>query len=302
MTRYSKLSARAIVNGMATKPKRGLGAGLGTLIPQSFDGSLLLNEDERIHKVLLADVEPNKNQPRRHFDEESMQELASSIKQHGILQPIIVAPQGQGGYQIIAGERRWRAASMAGLKSVPVIVRTLQEQAKLELAIIENVQRVDLAPLEQAVSIEKLHQQFGLSYDAIAKQLGKATSTVNNIVRLLHLPTEAQEALNTKIITEGHARAILSLKNDPAVQKQLLDAIIKNSWNVREAERFVTAHKSGHVANAAKERVQTETPETRALATRLHVPVHVKRTAKGGRLEITFTSDEELQRIIEQLT
>ena len=286
---------------MATKPKRGLGAGLGTLIPQSFDNSLLLNEDERIQKVALTDIGPNKDQPRRHFDEEMLQELAASIKIHGILQPIVVAPHGQGKYQIIAGERRWRAADMAGLKNVPVIVRTLEEQAKLELAIIENVQRVDLAPLEQAVSIEKLHVQFGLSYDAIAKQLGKANSTVNNIVRLLQLPTEAQEALNTKSITEGHARAILALKDSPVAQKELLDAIIKNGWTVREAERFVTAHKAGHLVKSAKERVQTETPETKALATRLNTPVRVKRTAKGGRLEITFTSDEELQRIIQQL-
>ncbi len=286
---------------MATKPKRGLGAGLGTLIPQSFDNSLLLNEDERIQKIALTDIEQNKDQPRRQFDEESLQELAASIKSHGILQPIVVAPHGQGKYQIIAGERRWRAAAIAELKSVPVIVRTLQEQAKLELAIIENVQRVDLAPLEQAISIEKLHQQFGLSYDTIAKQLGKANSTVNNIVRLLHLPTEAQEALNTKSITEGHARAILALKDNPNAQKQLLEAIIKNGWSVREAERFVTAHKAGHQAKAAKERVQTETPETKALSTRLNTPVRVKRTAKGGRLEISFTSDDELQRIIQQL-
>lgn len=287
---------------MATKPKRGLGAGLGTLIPQSFDNSLLLNEDERVQKITHADIEPNKDQPRRHFDEEALQELAVSIKQHGILQPIVVAPHNKGKYQIIAGERRWRAAAIAGLTSVPVIVRTLQEQSKLELAIIENVQRVDLAPLEQALSIEKLHQQFGLSYDAIAKQLGKANSTVNNIVRLLQLPSEAQEALSTKNITEGHARAILALKDNPEAQQALLQAILKNGWSVREAERFVTAHKAGHQAKAAKQRVQTETPETKALATRLNTPVKVKRTAKGGRLEIAFSSDDELQRIIEQLS
>lgn len=286
---------------MATKPKRGLGAGLGTLIPQTFDNSILLNEDERIQKVAHGDVEPNKDQPRRNFDDEALQELAGSIKVHGILQPLVVAPHTNGKYQIIAGERRWRAAGMAGLKTVPVIVRTLQEQAKLEISIIENVQRVDLSPLEQAVSIEKLHQQFGLPYEGIAKQLGKATSTVNNIVRLLQLPTEAREALNTKIITEGHARAILALKDNPAAQQQLLAAIVKNAWSVREAERFVTAHKAGHQAQAAKARVQTETPETKALATRLQVPVRVKRTAKGGRLEIVFSSDEELQRIIRQL-
>jgi len=286
---------------MAQTPKRGLGAGLGTLIPQSFDSSLLLNEDERIQKVAHASVTPNKDQPRRHFDETALQELAESIKTHGILQPIVVAPIADGKYQIIAGERRWRAAALANVKTVPVIVRTLKEQAQLEIAIIENVQRVDLSPLEQAVSIERLHQQFGLAYEAIAKQLGKANSTVNNIVRLLQLPTAAREALNTKSITEGHARAILALKDDAVAQKQLLQAIIRNGWSVREAERFVTAHKAGHQAPAARQRVQTQTPETQALATRLKTDVRVKRTAKGGRLEIAFTSDEDLQRIIEQL-
>jgi ParB family chromosome partitioning protein len=287
---------------MAQTPKRGLGAGLGTLIPQSFDSSLLLNEDERIQKVAHADVAPNKDQPRRHFDETALQELAESIKTHGILQPLVVAPIADGKYQIIAGERRWRAAALANVKTVPVIVRTLKEQAQLEIAIIENVQRVDLSPLEQAVSIERLHQQFGLAYEAIAKQLGKANSTVNNIVRLLQLPKAAQEALNTKSISEGHARAVLALKDDAVAQKQLLQAIIKNGWSVREAERFVTAHKAGHQAKAARERVQTQTPETEALANRLKTGVRIKRTAKGGRLEIAFTSDDDLQRIVSQLS
>lgn len=271
-------------------------------MPQSFDSSLLLNEDERIQKVAHSNVRANKDQPRRQFDQVALNELAESIQKHGILQPIVVAPLGAGTYQIIAGERRWRAAAIAGQKQVPVIVRTLKEQQQLEIAIIENVQRVDLSPLEQALSIEKLHQQFGLPYDAIAKQLGKATSTVNNIVRLLQLPPAVQEALNNKTITEGHARAILSLKNVPDVQTQLLEAIVKNQWSVREAERFVTAHKAGHAEKAAKQRVQTETPETIALASRLNTKVHVKRTAKGGRIEISFTDDEQLTAIISQLS
>ena len=286
---------------MAQKAKRGLGSGLGTLIPQSFDSSLLLNEDERIQKVALESVTPNVDQPRRQFDDDALAELAASIKLHGILQPIVVASNGAGSYEIIAGERRWRAAGIAGLKTVPVIVRSLLQQQRLELAIIENVQRVDLSPLEQALSYETLHQQFGLAYDTIAKQIGKANSTVNNIVRLLQLPKAAQEALNTKTITEGHGRAILALKDDAVAQKQLLAAIIKNGWSVREAERFVTAYKAGHQTKSAKTRVQTETPETKALAERLKTNVRIKRTAKGGRLEIAFSSDDELQRIVAQL-
>jgi ParB family transcriptional regulator, chromosome partitioning protein len=286
---------------MAKTPKRGLGSGLGTLIPQSFDASLLLSEDERIQKVAHDRVVPNADQPRRQFDEQALDELASSIKTHGILQPIVVAPTNDDNYQIIAGERRWRAAKRAGIKQVPVIVRTLKEQAQLEISIIENVQRVDLSPLEQAVSIEKLHQQFGLGYDAIAMQLGKANSTVNNIVRLLQLPDAAREALNTKKISEGHARAILALKSSPESQQSLLESIIKHGWSVREAERYVTAHKAGHETPAATQRVQTETPETKALSERLGTNVRIKRTAKGGRLEIVFGTDDDLNRIIEQL-
>lgn len=287
---------------MAQTTKRGLGAGLGTLIPKDFDNSLLLKEDERVQKVAHTSVHPNEDQPRKHFDEDQLNELASSIKNHGILQPLVVSPGKEADtYQIIAGERRWRAAKLANIQQVPVIVRTLKEQAQLEIAIIENVQRVDLSPLEQASSIEKLHQQFGLSYDAISRQLGKANSTVNNIVRLLQLPIPAQQALSTKIISEGHARAILSLKDNPPAQSELLESIIKNNWSVREAERFVTAHKAGHQATAAKQRVHTETPETKALSARLNTKVQVTRTARGGRLEINFKDDNELTRIVGQL-
>lgn len=282
--------------------KRGLGAGLGTLIPQNFDSSILLNEDERIHKLAIERVVPNAEQPRRHFDETALAELATSVKTHGILQPIVVTPHGEQ-YQIIAGERRWRAAKLAGLKQIPAIVRSLKELEQLEIAIVENVQRVDLSPLEQAVSVERLHQQFNLSYEAIAKKLGKANSTVNNIVRLLQLPQEAQTALNTKSITEGHARAILALKDQPLAQATLLRNIVDNGWSVRQAERYVTSLKQGAPDETqAKARVATETAETKALSTRLKTPVHITRTAKGGRLEISFSSDDELARIITSLS
>ena len=273
------------------------------MLPQSFDSSLLLNEDERVQKLALEQLTPTADQPRRQFDEQALAELAESIRAHGILQPLVVAPGKKNeAYRIIAGERRYRAAKLAGLTQVPVIVRTLKEQAELEVAIIENVQRVDLSPLEQAMSIERLHQQFGLSYDAIAKQLGKANSTVNNIVRLLQLPEAAQAALNTKKISEGHARAILSLKQDTIAQEQLLKAIQEHSWSVREAERFVTAHKAGHQApQAAKQRVHTETPETKALSARFNTQVQIRRTAKGGRIEITFGSDDDLQQLLGRL-
>lgn len=281
---------------------RGLGKGFDTLLPQNFDTSLLLTDDDRIQKIDLDKIHPNKDQPRTHFDEEALAQLASSIKQFGILQPLVVTPLADGQYEIIAGERRWRASKIAGLDKVPVIVRSTKELEKLEIALIENVQRVDLSPLEQAVSIERLHQQFNMNYDAIAKRLGKAPSTINNIVRLLQLPASAREALVGKKITEGHARAILALKDAPEKQEELLANIVNQGWNVRQAERYVTSHKAGiQDKKTVKTRVDTETKETKALGKRLQTKVHIRRTAKGGKLELKFTSDEDLERLLSLL-
>lgn len=277
----------------------GLGRGFEALLPQNFDTSMLEVDEGRIQKVEIEKIKPNENQPRTHFDEESLQQLASSIEQYGILQPLVVTPVRDGKYSIIAGERRWRASKLAGLSKVPVIVRTTQELEQLEIALIENVQRVDLSPLEQAVSIERLHQQFSMNYDKIAKRLGKASSTINNIVRLLQLTPEARDALHEKKITEGHARAILALKDAPDMQAELLKSIVAQGWSVRQAERYVTSHKDGiHDTKKVVARVNTETRETKALSKRLSTPVHIRRTAKGGKLELKFTSEEELERLM----
>lgn len=286
---------------MSTAKKSGLGKGFDALIPQDFDKSLLFDDQERVQKIALKDLTPNPNQPRQHFDKEALEQLADSIKTYGVLQPLVVTPQ-NGGYAIIAGERRWRASQLAGLEKVPAIVRTTQELEQLEIAIVENVQRVDLSPLEQAVSIERLHQQFNMTYEAVAKRLGKATSTVNNIVRLLQLPEAARQALSEKKITEGHARAILALKDLPEKQAELLNAIIKKDWSVRQAERFVVSVKEGYKdKKATKARMQTETPATKKLSKRLGAPVHIRRMAKGGKLEIAFKSDEELEKVLDAL-
>lgn len=287
---------------MASTQKRGLGKGFGALIPQDFDKALLLDEQERVQKLAIASIVPNSAQPRQHFDEAALQELAESIQQHGILLPLVVTHVADGTYRIVAGERRWRAAKIAKLATVPAIVRSLKELEELEIALVENVQRVDLSPLEQALSIERLRQQFNLSHEAIAKRLGKATSTISNIARLMQLSPEAKEALATKKISEGHARALLALKEQPEQQAQLLQAIQEHNWSVRQAERYVTSVKAGVKEDtAAKARVDTETPQTKALASRFKAPVHIRRTARGGRLEITFTSDDELNRIISLL-
>ncbi|HYH74459.1 MAG TPA: ParB/RepB/Spo0J family partition protein [Candidatus Saccharimonadales bacterium] len=282
--------------------KSGLGRGFDALIPQDFDKSLVFDDQERVQKIAVEDLEPNPDQPRQYFDQQALEQLAASIKNHGILQPLVVTPAKGSKYHIVAGERRWRASQLAKLAKVPVIVRTTKELERLEIAIVENVQRVDLSPLEQAVSIERLHQQFSMNYEAIAGRLGKATSTVNNIVRLLQLPEAAQVALREQKISEGHARSILALKQLPEKQHELLEAIIKQGWSVRQAERFVVSVKEGFKdKKATKERMKTETPATKKLSQKIGAPVQIRRMAKGGKLEIVFKSDDQLDAIIKLL-
>ncbi len=288
---------------MSQTPKRGLGRGFESLLPTDFDKSILLTKEDRVEKIAVAKLQASPYQPRKHFDEAALKELAESIKRHGVVQPLVVTPAGKDGvYTLLAGERRWRAAKIAKLSDVPALIRTSKELEQMEIALIENVQRVDLSPLEQAVSIERLHEQFSLSYDEIAKRLGKANSTVNNTVRLLRLPEAAREALAAGRISEGHARAILALKGDTERQAYLLKTITEQGWSVRQAERFVTSVKAGTKdVKKTHEHVATETPATRTLSKKLGAPVTVRRTARGGKLEISFKSDDELARLINQL-
>lgn len=279
----------------------GLGRGFGSLIPQSLDVATLVEDGERVVQLAVETVVPNPGQPRTVFDEAALEELAASIKQYGILQPLVVTREGAA-YHIIAGERRWRAAQLAQLKTVPALVRTAHEQEKLELAILENVQRVDLSPLEQAVSIERLHQQFNLTYAEIGKRLGKAETTVHNTVRLLQLPEDARTALATGQITEGHARQVLALKDMPEYQAELTRLIVRNGWSVRQTERYVSSLKAGVRERArAEERVSGDTPETKRLSKRFGTTVRIHRTAKGGRVEIAFTSDDQLAKLLADL-
>lgn len=285
---------------MAVK-QTGLGRGFGSLIPQNFDAGLLVDESERVQKLAVELLVPNPDQPRSIFDEQALKELAESIKRYGVVQPLVASPDGNT-YRIIAGERRWRASQIAGLKTVPVLVRTSKELEQLEIALVENVQRVDLSPLEQAVSIERLHQQFNLTYQVIAQRLGKAETTVNNIVRLLQLPEDARKALISREISEGHARQILALKNMPEKQTELLKLIIQNGWSVRQSERFVGSIKDGFKeSQATVARMQPETPETKRLGQRYGTTVRIHRTAKGGRVEIAFASDEQLNQLLQDL-
>ncbi len=286
--------------------KKGLGRGFDTLLPQNFDTDILLDNSERIQNISISEISANSEQPRQHFDEKALEELASSIKQFGILQPLVVT-QHDGGYQIIAGERRWRAAKKAGLKTVPAIVRSSQELERLEIALVENVQRVDLSPLEQAVSIERLHQQFNMEYADIAKRLGKATTTVHNSVRLLQLPESARQALHENRISEGHARSILALKLLPQKQQELLESIQKYSWSVRQAEQFVIAAKKASESENNEQKTEKahmapSNKHTEALSKIINKPVTIKRMARGGRIEIHFGDDRECTDILETLT
>lgn len=284
---------------MSAKKMTGLGKGFAALMPDNFDKDILIDEGEKVISIELDRIRPNTEQPRQHFDQEALEQLAQSISRHGVVQPIVVTPANDSTYIIIAGERRWRASHLAKLTKIPALVRTHKELEQLEIALIENVQRVDLSPLEQARSIERLHQQFNVSYESIAKRLGKAPSTINNIVRLLQLPKDALQVLSEGKITEGHARAILALKQQPDRQQELLQSIVTHDWSVRQAERFVQSIKAGiQESKVVRARVKTETMETKRLGKRLGAPVHIKRTAKGGKLEITFKSDEELARIM----
>lgn len=289
---------------MSAKKQSGLGRGFESLIPtdildESFDPTAAGEQMSELRHVKRESVKPDPYQPRRYFDEEALEELAVSVREHGIIQPLVVTPA-KDGYQIVAGERRWRAAGMANLEKVPVIVRTLSEQHKLELALIENLQRRDLNPLETATAYLKLHTQFSMTYEDIGHRVGgKAVSTISNILRLLQLPTDAKEALVVGAISEGHARQILAL-DDEAAQAELLGLIQKHGWSVRKAEQYVVGYKRGERTEAKQSGIKhtrKETTFTKQLAKQLSLPVVQKTTAKGGQIIISYSSDEELDEL-----
>lgn len=288
--------------------KSGLGRGFGSLIPEDiiqdeFDPTA--DQDRRISsskQLLIRDIIPDPSQPRKKFEAESLNELSQSVKEHGILQPIVVVREGDK-FKIVAGERRWRAAKQAGLSKLPAIVRDLTDQAQLEIALIENVQREDLSPLEMATAFLKLQEQFNLTMGDIGKRVGKAQSTVSNVKRLLKLPDAAKRALNDLRISEQHARAILALDGEPKKQQELLDLILRHGWSATRSEQFVTAYKSGaETPTEAVRRTETVTPETKKISDSIKAPVTIRRMAKGGRLIITFKDDKDYDRLTDLLS
>jgi ParB family chromosome partitioning protein len=287
---------------------RGLGRGFDSLIPtnvldEAFD--VTSTEDKAVSELrnlAVGVIGPNPHQPRRLFEPVALQELANSIKEHGVLQPIVVTEAEGGKFELVAGERRWRASQMAGLTEIPALVRTYTDQHKLELALIENLNREDLNPLEIATAYLKLQQQFNMTLEEIGKRAGgKAVSTVSNSLRLLSLPENAKTALIKGEISEGHARQIVAIQ-EPDVQQELLDLIIQNGWSVRKTEQFVIGYKEGKKdKQKAAAKTRSETPATEALAKRLGTKVAIRNMAHGGRLIIEFKSDDDLDRITKLL-
>ncbi len=277
---------------------RGLGRGFDSLIPTTTEPEFDPIPDDRaaIAEVDPKLIDPNPHQPRTNFSQSAIDALASSIKEHGILQPLVAQVRGER-YELIAGERRLRAAKQLKLKSVPVIVRSFDEQQSLELALVENIQREELNPIETAAAYQKLIDQFNLNATEIAKKIGRDISTIKNTIRLLGLPLEAKRALAEGKISEGHARSILGTPADQ--QQTLLDSIIKNSWTVRMAEEFARDAKKSKVSPS---QVTSEDVRTKALSKKLKTTVQIQKRAKGGRLLVHYQDDEDLERIIKQLS
>jgi len=286
--------------------KKGLGRSFDSLIPtelldESFDPTAAQDDQvSDLRHIKLSEIKADPDQPRRAFEETALAELTTSISQHGILQPIVVTPK-DGGYQIVAGERRFRAAQRAGLDKLPALVRTLSSQHKLELSLIENLQRRDLNVLETATAYLKLRDQFNLTLEQIGQRVGgKAVSSISNTLRLLRLPESVRTALLEGKLTEGQARPLVNV--DPDVIAGILPTILKEEWSARKIEQYIVQLK-----NAAKtpgketKKPVTATPyeeDTKRLIKRLAADVKVKTTAKGaGQIVIRFKSDADFQRI-----
>lgn len=284
--------------------KSGLGKGLEALIPtEKFlpSGDKPLSESG-VLQIPVNQIIPNPHQPRTHVDPEELSDLASSIREHGVLQPLLVtvgsAPDQ---YVLIAGERRLLASRQAGLERVPVIVREATEQERVELALIENLQRADLSPLETAEAYRQLSEEYGLPHDQIASQVGKSRTSVTNTLRLLKLPAEVQQALADGRISEGHARALLSLTTSQA-QVAALQTILKKELNVRQTEALVRLLMGQKPPSTPK---TPKTPELEEIETKLRQSLGTKVTLnhhrKGGTVVIHYYSDEELTALVEQL-
>jgi len=289
--------------------RRGLGKGLGALIPSApaAPGASGTPAGGGPLEVALDDIVPNPHQPRQGMDAQELEELAASIREHGLIQPLVVAPlpvdapAGRARYQLIAGERRWQASRLAGLTRVPVVVKNVSPRELLELALVENIQRSDLNALEEALAYQQLIHEFGLTQEEVATRVGRNRATVANTLRLLRLPDEIKDALREGRISEGHARAILGL-DDAADQLAVLRAVEKRALSVRQTEELVR-----RLASATEPALPADPPSPHhraledAFRSALGTKVSLSKGQKGGRLVVYFYSDEELQSIYERI-
>ena len=285
--------------------KPALGKGLSALIPDAPDTLATPRPSLEVDIDLLT---PNDYQPRAHVDDERLQDLARSIQANGIIQPIVVRRSDDGRYHIIAGERRWRAAQVAGLHRVPVVVKDVgagEKKRRLELALIENIQRENLNPIEEAQAYQKLVDEFGLRQEDVAVQVGKDRSSVANTLRLLKLPEEVRAEVASGRLSMGHARAIVGLTSE-AEQRRIARDVLARQLSVRETEAIIKKSAAPDTPGATTRSAKTKDVHTRAaeeqLKLSLGTSVEIKRRGKGGTVEIAFASENELQRIYEFLT
>lgn len=302
--------------------RSGLGKGLSSLIPTA-DATADVGVEAVLIDIPIGDITPNPHQPRVHFDEESLLELTTSIQQIGVLQPVLVRPAESGsGYELIAGERRWRAAGRAGLATIPAVVRQIGEEASVEQALVENLHRQDLTPLEEAAAYQQLIEDFGLTHEQVADRVGKSRSAITNTLRLLGLPPSIQRLLADGKLSAGHARALLGTP-DRALQEALARQAAAEGWTVRaveEAVRVATAGPTSGDDDTPSDSPVTPahdgaglTPTTRLrppglleleqlLADHLETRVAVQMSAKRGRITIDFADLEDLERIYRVMT
>jgi ParB family chromosome partitioning protein len=287
-----------MVRSMATK-RMALGKGLGALLPEFGQ-----TESKALLYRGIEEIIPNPSQPRKHFDESKLQELAESIREKGILEPLLVRRTDQG-YELIVGERRWRAAQKAGLKEVPVVVKEVEGREALEISLIENLQMEDLNPIEEAEAFKHLIEEFNISQEDLSKRIGKDRTTIANTLRLLKLPLEVRNQLLQNLITPGHARAILSLENKEK-QKELCTLIMKKGLSVREAEGLAKrwSAKLQKTIPSVKRKGDLESQLYSlqdALRKRLGTKVHITQKGNRGKIEIEYFSYEDLERIVEAI-
>ena len=279
-----------------------LGRGLDALISTDAvrtQGSSTINE------IAIDQIEANPNQPRREFDDEALQELAHSIREIGIIQPITLRQTAENRFQIIAGERRWRASQLAGLKAIPAYIRTIKDENVMEMALVENIQREDLNAIEIALAYEHLLEGSGMTQEKVSERIGKSRTAITNYLRLLKLPAQVQMALQKKEIDMGHARALLAL-DSPALQIKLFKEILKNGYSVRKVEELVQALKNGDDIESGKKKIiaRNQLPEEfcelrNQLASFLNTKVQMTCSPKGkGKISIPFANEAELERIM----